>query len=124
MPYDVTLLAVYTLALASVTRLVTGMDTLTSTPHGWVVGRIEALADWSVTYFDTARWSAGWWTVHAIRAACWFIGKMIDCYWCAPFWIAAVLLWAEPYWGNPVMLFIALALAMRFAAGTLITIGR
>jgi len=124
MPYDVTLLAVYTLALASVTRLVTGMDTLTETPHAWVVAKIEALADWAPGFFDTTRWSTGWWTVGVIRGFCWFIGKLITCYWCAPFWISALMLWGYDLWTNPAVLFISLALAMRFAAGWLVSIGR
>ncbi len=124
MPYDVTLLVVYTLALASATRLVTGMDTLTEIPQRWAVAKIWLLADWSMGFFDTTRWSAGWFTVNVIRGICWFIGKMIDCYWCAPFWIAALMLWGYDYWLNPVALFVALALAMRFVAGSLISVSR
>lgn len=124
MPYDPTLLIVYTLAMASLTRLVTGMDTLTETPHAWVVDRIEAASDWSVTYFDATRWSAGWWTIWVIRSTCWFVGKMISCYWCAPFWLGAAILGLDTWWTHPVALFVALALAMRFMAGTLISIGR
>jgi hypothetical protein len=124
MPYDATLLVVYTLALASLTRLVTGMDSLTQAPHAWVVARIEALADWAVGYFDTDRWSAGWWTVGVIRSACWFAGKMIDCHWCAPFWLAVLMLWGYAYWLDPVVLFLSLALAMRFIAGLLTHVSR
>ena len=124
MPYDVTLLAVYTLTLASVTRLVTGMDTLTQTPHGWVIARIDALADWAVGFFDTTRWSAGWWTVGVIRALCWFFSKMLSCYWCAPFWLSALMLWGYEYWSNPVVSFIAVALSMRFVAGLLNHVSR
>lgn len=124
MPYDVTLLAVYTVTLASVTRLVVGLDILTETPHAWAVARIEAVADWSIRYFDTARWSAGWWTVWTIRIVCWFLAKAISCYWCAPFWIGALMLWGYGYWLNPVVLFLSLALAMRFLAGLLNHVSR
>lgn len=124
MPYDVTLLAVYTLTLASVTRLVTGTDTLTEVPHGWIVAKLEAVGDWSVGYFDTTRWSTGWWTVGAIRSLVWFFSKMITCHWCAPFWLAALMLWGYDLWLNPAILFVSLALAMRFAAGLLVSIGR
>jgi len=124
MPYDVTLLAVYTLALASVTRLVTGMDILTQTPHAWIVARIEVLGDWAVGYFDTARWTTGWWSVGAIRSACWFASKMLTCYWCAPFWISALMLAGYDYWLSPAVLFISLALAMRFVAGFLNHVSR
>jgi hypothetical protein len=124
MPYDVTLLVAYTLTLASVTRLVTGMDTLTETPHRWVVARLDALADWAVGFFDTTRWSSGWWTTHVILGACWFLSKMISCYWCAPFWIGALMLWGYEHWLNPVVLFISLALSMRFVAGLLNHVSR
>ena len=124
MPYDVTLLAVYTLTLASVTRLVTGTDTLTQAPHAWVVAKLEAVSDWAVGFFDVTRWSMGWWTVQAIRSVTWFLSKMIDCSWCAPFWIASVMLWGYGLWLNPVVLFVSLALAMRFVAGFLISVSR
>jgi hypothetical protein len=124
MPYDVTLLAVYTLTLASVTRLVTGTDTLTERPHAWVVDRLEAVADWSVGYFDVSKWSSGWWTVQVIRAVTSFFSGMISCYWCAPFWLSALMLWGYDLWSHPAVLFVSLALAMRFVAGLLISVSR
>lgn len=124
MTYDVTLLAIYTLTLASVTRLVTGMDTITERAHEWLVTHIEAISDWAVGYFDTTRYSSGWWTVQIIRGACWFAEKMLSCLWCAPFWISGLMLLGYQWWTHPVVLFFALMLAMRFVAATLITIGR
>ena len=124
MPYDVTLLAVYSITLASIARLVTGTDTLTQVPHAWVIGKLESIEEWSVGYFDLTKWSSGWWTVQGIRAVTWFTSTMISCYWCAPFWIAAIMLWGYDHWTNPVILFISLALAMRFVAGFLNHVSR
>lgn len=124
MPYDVTLLAVYTITLASVTRLVTGTDSLTERPHAWVVAKLEGVTEWSVGFFDITKWSAGWWTVQVIRGVIGFFVKMISCFWCAPFWIASFMLWGYELWLNPVVLFLSLALAMRFAAGLLNSVGR
>lgn len=124
MPYDVTLLAVYTLTLASITRLVIGDDVLTHRPHNWVMDALENADAWATDFFDSARWSAGWFTAGAISGVVWFLRELISCNWCAPFWLGALMLWGYDYWLNPAVLFISLALAMRFVAGLLTSIGR
>lgn len=123
MPYDVTLLAVYTITLASITRLVIGGDSITHNAHNWVVDQLEGAATWAPGYFDTTRWSAGWWTAGVIRSTAWFVAELISCPWCASFWISTLMLWGYEYWLNPTVLFISLALAMRFAAGLLVKAG-
>jgi len=124
MPYDVTLLVVYTVTLASITRLVIGEDVLTHKGHNWVIDRMEGGRKWASEYFDDTRWSTGWWTAGVIRYVLWFFSELISCPWCASFWIGALMLWGYDLWLNPAVLFVSLALAMRFAAGLLTSISR
>lgn len=124
MPFDPLLLPIYALALASVARLVTGTDTLTERANGWVVAKIEALADWSLDIFDSRPWTAGWVAIKITRGLCWFVAKMISCMWCAPFWLSVPMLAAMPYWQHPCMWYPALALALRQFVGMTSQMGR
>lgn len=124
MPYDVPLLVIYTITLASLVRLITGQDALTEAAHHWVIGKIESLSDKSTHTFDTTQGSSGWWTIRAIFGVTWFTTKMLSCYWCAAFWVAIIMLWGHGLWLNPAILFMSLALAMRFVAGLLIHVSR
>lgn len=121
---DTMLLVIYALALASVSRLVTGMDSLTERANERLVDLIVAPVDWSVNYFDNERWSMGWFAIKAISGASWFLAKMISCIWCAPFWLACLMLWGMEYWRHPVALFLALALAYRQFVGMTSSMGR
>lgn len=126
MPYipDPLLWIFCALALASVTALVTGADTLTTDANTWVVDRLDQLADWSVDYFDSTRWSMGWFAIGITRGVCAFLAKMISCPWCASFWLACLMLWGAEYWRHPVVLFLALAMALRQFVGMTSSMGR
>jgi hypothetical protein len=126
MPYipDPMLLVIYALALASVTALVVGADTLTERAHEWIVDRIVAPVDWSVGYFDSTPGSAGWFVIKLIMGACWLLAKMISCSWCASFWLACLMLWGVDHWRDPVVLFLALAMAFRQFVGMTSSMGR
>lgn len=123
-PLDPVLLVIYALALASVTRLVVGTDTLTGRANDWTVGLIEAVGDWSAEYFDDRPGTSGWVAIKLIRGVCWFLAKMITCAWCASFWLAVIMLCNAGHWRSPVWLFFALALAFRQFVGMTSSMGR
>lgn len=108
MPYsgimlDPVILAVYALAIARVTALVTGQDTIT-----------EELNHRAVEWLDDRPRTLGA-----------FLAKLITCPWCAGVWLAAFaapLVW---FWGDhPILLVPALALALAQVAGMLANVGR
>lgn len=126
MPYipDPMLWIIYALALASVTALVTGADTLTERANEWLVDRIVSPVDWSVGYFDTTPRSMGWFVVKIIVGVTWFLAKMISCTWCASFWLACLMLSGVDHWRHPVALFLASAMAFRQFVGMTSSMGR
>lgn len=124
MPLDPVILVIYALALASVTRLVTGVDTLTAHANEWLVDRIVAPVDWTIDHLDSSPGSMGWFVIKFTAGATWFLVKMITCMWCASFWLAVAMLLAAPHWRHPVVLFVALALAFRQFVGMTSSMGR
>lgn len=119
--YDPIQLVVYTLALASLTRLVTGTDKLTAIPVAWIVMKIDDARCSLEDALDDTRWSSGWVTARVLGFPLWFISSMISCVWCAPFWLAlgVVLPVMIGYGHVTAVYYIALGLAMRFIAGLL-----
>lgn len=126
------LLVVYTVALASVARLIT-IDPLLDAPRDALVsatvktsGGARAFGVSVTESLDDKRWSLGWfaaalvrlWT-YLIRFAAWVLGHWATCPWCIGFWLALLMLWGRPHWENPVVLTLALAMAMRQVAGLL-----
>lgn len=124
MPLDPVILVIYALALASVTRLVTGVDTLTERANEWAVDRIVAPVGWAVEHFDTRPRTAGWVAIKATSGITWFLAKMITCSWCASFWLAGLMLWGSHHWRHPVVLFVALMFALRQFVGMTSSMGR
>lgn len=126
------LLVVYTVALASVARLLT-IDTLLDKPRDAIVAATsniseatKGLAQNITARLDDRPWSSGRavalttrGALAALRFLLWCIGSWATCPWCASFPLALLFLWAQPHWDNPVVLTLALAMAMRQIAGLL-----
>lgn len=119
--HDPVLLVVYTLALASLTRLVTGTDKLTEAPALWVFERLDDSRVWIYERLDDTRWSSGWFVSHTAGFVLWFVRSMLSCVWCAPFWLAlgVILPVMIHHAGNAAVHYVALGFAMRFVAGLL-----
>lgn len=126
------LLIVYTFTLASLARLIT-IDALLDTPRGAFVAFtvrantvLKGAARRLGERLDDRPWTIGravmlvaGGALLLARFLLWFIAKNLTCPWCVSFWLALLLLWGRAHWENPVVLFVALALAMRLAAGIL-----
>lgn len=120
-PIDPVLLVVYTLALASLTRLVTGMDSLTEKPVEWFIGLMDRAAKKVRRALDNEPGSSGWVVARACTGLVALLTKLITCVWCVSFWLALIIIPVMWHHGtDPVVYFGALALAMRFAAGYLL----
>jgi hypothetical protein len=119
--HDPVQLVVYTLALASITRLVTGTDKLTEIPMGWVFERLDDSRAWIYTTLDDTPWSSGWVVSRIVGFPIWFTRSMLSCVWCAPFWLAlgVILPVMVHHASNAAVYYVALGLAMRFVAGLL-----
>lgn len=124
MPLDPVILVIYALALASITRLVTGTDSLTESANAWAVGCLDAIENAAVDFLDDRPGTAGWHVIKLTSGMVWFLGKMITCMWCASFWLALLMLWGSPWWDHPTALFIATALAFRQFVGMTSSMGR
>jgi hypothetical protein len=127
------LLAIYTLAAASITRLIT-TDTLLERPRDAIVAKLghalqglPAKRDAIITRLDDRPRTLGRTVATIVRVAfsiarflAWAIAEIITCPWCAGFWVSLSVVAIYPYWDTTSILIPAVALGMRLVAGVLI----
>lgn len=132
LPPEPYLLVIYTVALASLARLIT-IDSLFDRPRDALVSATASLTEGAkglaqnvTARLDDRPWSLGravaistCGLLAAARFAFWCVGSWVTCPWCASFPLALLFLWAQPHWDNPIVLTLALAMAMRQIAGLL-----
>lgn len=129
---DPYMLVIYTVALASLARLIT-IDPLFERPRDALVSGTVTASNQARTFaktvadkLDDKPWSIGHTistltalAMSAVRFFAWVLGHWMTCPWCIGFWLALLMLWGRSYWDNPVVLFLAVAMAMRQVAGLL-----